>query len=349
MGRRSSPYWWKEKQGWYCTIHGTRHCLGGHPPHTPPPRKKNGTWNVPESISDDFHALMALPNVPIRSDSTWAILDAFLDWCQVNRPASYDWYRARLQRFKDAVPNMRTDQLKPFHAQQWLDKQTWGDSYKRGMVTAIKRCFNFAVKAGHIRANPVAYLEKPEGTHRELVITHKQFAAILALVPDEGFKDFLQFAWQTGVRPQEARLLEARHLNHTSKIAVFPPKEAKGKKKPRVVHLVDEAYTIAKKWAKRNPEGPIFRNLKGQPWTAYSIDCRFKRMKEELGFKPFAYAMRHSYIHHGLTKGKVDPVVMATLAGHADTTMIFKVYGHLIKDTKFMREAAKKALGGKPK
>jgi integrase len=286
---------------------------------------------------------------PIRSDSSWAILDAFLGWCEVNRPDSYDWYKYQLQRFKDAVPNMRTDQLKPFHVQRWLDQQTWGDNYKRGVVTAIKRCFNFAVKAGYIPVSPVASLEKPAATHRDFVITEKQFQAMQALVTDEEFKDFLQFAWLTGVRPIEARLLEAKHIDHANKIAVFPPKESKGKKKSRVVHLVDEAYAIAKKWAKRHSTGPVFRNLRGRPWTAYAINCRFNRMEDDLGFKPFAYAIRHSYIHNGLTKGKVDPVVMATLAGHADTTMIFKVYGHLLKDTKFMREAADKALSRKPR
>ncbi|HEY1602677.1 MAG TPA: tyrosine-type recombinase/integrase [Pirellulales bacterium] len=344
MGRRSSPYYWKEKQAWYCTIDGARQRLGSHPEHTPPPRKKSGTWNVPEVIRDGFHALMSKKFSPVRSDSTWAILDAFLDWCHSNRPASYDWYKYQLQRFKNAVPNMRTDQLKPFHVQRWLDQQTWGDNYKRGVTTAIKRCFNFAVKAGYIPTSPVASLEKPAATHRDVVITAKQFQQILDLVTDEQFKDFLRFAWLTGVRPQEARLLEARHIDHVNKIAIFPPKESKGKKKSRVVHMVDAAYAIAKKWAKRNSEGPIFRNLRGTPWTAYSINCRFTRMEEELGFKPFAYAMRHSYIHNGLTKGKVDPVVMATLAGHADTTMIFKVYGHLLKDSKFMRKAANRAV-----
>jgi integrase len=344
MGRRSSPYFWKEKQAWYCTIAGTRHRLGEHPEHSPPPRKKSGTWNVPESIRDEFHGLMTRQKNPVRTDSSWALLDAFLDWCQVNRPDSYAWYQYQLQRFKDAVPNMRTDELKPFHVQRWLDQKTWSDNYKRGVVTAIKRCFNFAVKAGYIPASPVASLEKPEATHRDLVITPKQFKEMLALAPDIEFRDFLQFAWLTGVRPIEARLLEARHIDHRNKIAVFSPKESKGKKAARVVHLVDKAFAITKKWAKANPEGPIFRNLRGVPWTQSSIDCRFKRMEEKLGFKPYAYAMRHSYIHHGLTKGKVDPVVMATLAGHADTTMIVKVYGHLLKDTKFMRDAAKKAI-----
>lgn len=239
---------------------------------------------------------------------------------------------------------MRVDQLRPFHVQRWLDQQTWSDNYKRGVVTAIKRCFNFAVKAGYIAASPVASLDKPAATHRDLVITEKQFQDMIALVSGDEFKDLLRFIWLTGVRPHEARLLEDRHIDHVNKIAIFPPKESKGKKRPRVVHMVDKAYAIAKKWAKQNADGPVFRNHRGNPWTAYSINNRFSRMEEKLGFKPFAYAMRHSYIHHGLTKGKVDPVVMATLAGHADTTMIYKVYGHLVKDTKFMRDAARKAL-----
>lgn len=343
MGRKSSPYYWKEKQGWYCTIRGNRLRLGDHPKDSPAPRKKNRSWNAPKAIQDEFFKLMGTTTASVSSDTVWGILDAFLEWCEVNRPASYDWYQTRLQRFKDAIPNMRVDKLKPFHIQQWLDKQTWGQNYKRGMVTAIKRVFSWGTKAGHIPASPLGGLEKPAAIHRDVVLTEKQFKQILAKAGDENFRDYLKFAWLTGVRPQESCGLEGKHLDHKTKIATFPPLEAKGKKYPRVIHLTDEAYAIAKKWAKRNPEGPIFRNTKGTPWTAWSIDCRFKRMQEDLGFKPFSYSFRHSYIHNGLTKGKLDPVVMATLAGHQDTTMIMKVYGHLLKDTEFMREAAKKA------
>ena len=106
------------------------------------------------------------------------------------------------------------------------------------------------------------------------------------------------------------------------------------------------AEKITKKWAARNPKGPIFRNSRGRPWTAMAFNNRFCRLKEKIGMKLCMYALRHSYAHHALTKGKVDPVTTATLLGHANTHMLMQTYGHLLKDPAFMRDAAKRVRRG---
>ena len=348
MARTARPWWRSQKQAWCVTVNGSRVQLGPHPESAPAPKynKRKDTWNVPESIEDRFKVLQRTKQLPVSQDTSWAILDAFLEWCEKNRPASYGWYQARLQRFKDGVPNELVAKLKTSDIQAWLDKQSWGQNYKRGVVTAIRRAFNWARKLEIITRNPAAGVEKPEAIHRDLVISPKDFKKILSLIRREHFRDLLKFFWFCGCRPQEAVRIENKIIDHQHKTITFKLVNSKGKKRRRVIHLTDEAYAIVKKWAKRNPIGPIFRNSHGTPWTTYSIDCRFKRMKKAIGYKVSAYTLRHSYIHHGLTKGKLDPVVMATLAGHSSTDMIFKVYGHLLKDTKFMRAAAKRATAG---
>jgi integrase len=57
--------------------------------------------------------------------------------------------------------------------------------------------------------------------------------------------------------------------------------------------------------------------------------------------KYFLYAFRYSYCTHGLMNG-TDPVTMGKLMGHADLTMIYKIYAKIAKDPVFMLSAARK-------
>lgn len=332
MARTPEPWYWKERKAWYVTIRGKRHNLGA----------------VKKEAKERFHELMTEKSPVVVSDTVWAVLDAFLEWTLIHRPASYGWYRDNLQRFKDAIPNKRITELQPAEIENWLGKQTWGGSYKAGMVTAIKRAFNWATKKAGLKFNPVTGLEKPTPGKRDRVLSAEEYESIVKLAKDDRYRDLLQLAFETGARPQELTRIEKRHLQ-ANKTVVFKKDESKGKKRNRVIFLTDECYAILAKWAVRYPEGPLLRNQDDNPWTPFAIACRFGRMKAKLGFKPVLYWFRHSYIHHGLTKGRIDPMTMATLVGHADLTMIYKYYGHLLKDSDFMRDAAKKASASMPR
>lgn len=100
---------------------------------------------------------------------------------------------------------------------------------------------------------------------------------MLKLVKDEPFHDILTIIWLSGCRPFEAARVEARHVKKGC--WEFPKREGKGKR-PRVAFLVPEAERITKKWAARNPRGPIFRNNRGKPWRAMAFNNRFCRLKE---------------------------------------------------------------------
>jgi integrase len=326
MGRRPKPWWRKERKCWYVTINKVTHRLS----------------EDKKEAYDMFHKMMSDP-VSVASGSVWEVFDSCLDWTLANRAfRTYDFYRERLQRFKNAVPNMPVAKLTPDHVYRWLDAEGnkhWSDTYKRGCITALCRAFNWAVKARKIPFNPIKGIEKPEASQREMLITPQEFGAVLKLVTDEPFRDILNIIWLTGCRPFEATRVEARHVKQGC--WEFPKKEGKGKR-PRVVFLVEEAEEITEKWVKRTPEGPIFRNSRGRPWTAMAFNSRFNRLKEKLGKKLCMYALRHSFVHHGLTKGKVDPVVMAAIAGHVNTNLILSTYGHLLKDPDFMRKQVEK-------
>ena len=120
-------------------------------------------------------------------------------------PSTYEWYRYRLQQFKDALPDQPVHTLKVYQVTDWLDKQTWSATYQAGMVTAIKRPFKWAEERRRIDKNPLRELKNPTLDQREVTITAQDFANILRKTRKDSFHDILAFIGLTGCRPQEAR------------------------------------------------------------------------------------------------------------------------------------------------
>jgi integrase len=203
-------------------------------------------------------------------------------------------------------------------------------------VAAAKRAFNWAAQQGYIEHNPLRYVEKPAANIRQEVVSDSEHKTILALIPDPQFRDVVEFARNTGVRPMEVTRLEERHLELKRKRIVFPEAESKGKKKKRVIYLNREALEIVKR---NRRDGHIFRNTRGKPWTAFAMNCRFEKMKTKLGKRYNMYMYRHTFATRKLQQG-VDPITVAILLGHADVSTLAKVYQHLQNDAAHLLKAA---------
>ncbi len=158
--------------------------------------------------------------------------------------------------------------------------------------------------------------------------TPAQWEKIVSLVKDQCFLDLLTFLWETGCRPMEARCVEARHVDLKNRLVVFPPSESK-KGRERVIFMTDAAVEICDRLCRHQPDGPIFRNTQGRPWTKDAIACRFRRMKKKVNIKGLcAYGIRHSFATEGLKNG-VDSLSLATIMGHTDVSMLARTYQHL--------------------
>jgi integrase len=164
---------------------------------------------------------------------------------------------------------------------------------------------------------------------------------MLTLTPTETFRDLITVCWETGCRPQEIWAVEKRHLDVVNKRWVFPASEAKGKRKIRVVYLTDGALAICQRLAKEHPQGPLFRNRDGLPWTRFAVSLVFARMKKHLGQKYALVDFRHTFATRSLKNG-VDPVTLATLLGHADGSMLCRTYAHVDQDDVHLRDALTK-------
>lgn len=264
-------------------------------PHFPKPffKKSRGLWYVQVhrkqiNLGPDhdeaqrlYHQLMLEPrrrHVPLTSLA--AVIDAFVDWVQRHRSAdTFEWYRYRLQRLCERYPDLNANELKPFHIQQWVDSYALSRTSKRNYVRTIKRCCKWAVQQGYLEQNPIAHMEVPGGDRREDVVTVAEYEQLLSSIRNEAMRDLVVITWETGCRPQESLRVEARHVDLARQRWVFPQRESKGNRTPRIVYLTDKAMEITTRRMKQYPEGPLFRNSIGNPWTPDAVNCAFDRAR----------------------------------------------------------------------
>ena len=128
---------------------------------------------------------------------------------------------------------------------------------------------------------------------------------------------------------------EARHFDRNLSALVFPPDEAKGNRW-RVVYLSSPARELVEKLVRQQPSGPLLRNDNGKPWTISATSCAFGRVKKKIGKRFCLYDYRHGWATSALERG-IDPVSVSVLMGHADSSMLCRVYEHLARNTANLR------------
>lgn len=268
------PYFREKRQTWMVQINGHQHNLG---------RDRDTAFQK-------YHELMATPvpePQPARpSEFVLSVIERFLEWCQGHRaPDTYEWYRWRLQIFADSIPrNLTVAQLKHYHIDESLKKkQNWANGSKHNLARAVMRAFRWAQRKGYIEHNPVADYEKARPGKRNVVVSPREFETILAMAGSDEFRDLLQFTWETAARPQESLVATARHVDLANQRIVFPPDESKGEQWPRIIYLTETALLIIEKLVLKHPDGPLFRNSEGVPWTTDAANCGFIRIQLRLG------------------------------------------------------------------
>ncbi len=274
MPREPKPWFRKDRDAWFVTIRGTRHNLG--------PNKKQAYARFYELIKEPEQP----KSVPAaKSNDAFVVLaDKYLEWTSIHRAGpTHEWYRYRIERFCQRYPELKTSDLKPYHVQQWVDSYPeLSQTSRRNYIRSVKRCLEWARLQGYIAANPIDGIEVPSAERRELLITPSDFSEMLSFIPDPTLRELCQVTFDTGCRPQESLRLEAKHIDFSFDRWVFPIKASKGKRAPRIVYLTPFAMDVCKRLAVANPQGLLFRNREGNPWTVSSVNCAFKRLQKRM-------------------------------------------------------------------
>jgi integrase len=334
--REREPFWNSRLKCYYFQV-GTRQV------RLSPDRAE--AWVLWGEMKGRMAAGEAKPDVPAADPFVVVMVERFLEWAGVNRgKRTYDIYRWFLEIFADGIPRtLAMSALKPYHVTKIMDANDgrWSANTKNDFAGTVQRAFNWALAEGLIDRNPLARVSKPGREARELVVSPEDYAEVMAAVRESNFRALLEFAWESGARPQEIRAIEARHIDFDAKRIVFPPKESKGKKRHRVIYLTDAGLDILRPLAAAHPAGPVFRSSRGKPWTKDTINAAFVRLKGKIGRKLHLGAWRKGYATEAL-KGGIDTVSVAALLGHTNAAMISRVYGQVQRDPKYMAELAER-------
>lgn len=154
---------------------------------------------------------------------------------------------------------------------------------RRNYLRCVTRAYKWAVKQGYLEKNPIADLEVPTGERRDVFLPPEDFQTLCGLTADTNLQELMTVTYETGCRPQESLIVERRHVDVNNQRWVFPQREAKGKRAPRIVYLTEMAFEVSKRLMLQNPKGPIFRNTRGKPWTTAAVNCGFTRLQIRVG------------------------------------------------------------------
>ena len=344
--RDPAPFWWTRRNCYYIQLDGKQIKLSPNLADAKKMARKlidvrereEPVTQVPLSASDE-----------IRVD---VLLDKFLQWVNVNRASSTATaYQARLQHVLDGLADtghadLTVPELRPHHISGVLSRHpSWSENYRGDVARACERAITWGVQQGLVDRNPILGMDKPGRRARELVVSPEEYEAILAAIKYDELRDLVEITWETGLRVQEVRLIEAKFVDLKNQRIVLPVSKSKGKRVVRVVYLgTDRALEIIKRCCEKYPTGTILRNRKGGAWTKDSINSAFCRLQKQLGVKYHLGALRKSFGTEALKNG-VDAVTVAHLMGHRDTSMIARFYGHVHQDPEHMARSARKARG----
>lgn len=319
-------------------------------------RLAKGKANEAEAYRRYFEVMAEHPTGrmadPLPDPKVAFVCDLFLEWCQKhNAPRTYQWYRDFLQNFCEHCGKMALSELKPFHVTRWLDANPDWNGSRRGAISAVKRAFNWAVEQGLLTANPVKGVKKPPPRARERFLTPEERRKIFDNYPEgDCFRDFLFALEHTGCRPGEVGMVTAEHANLAMGVWVFDEHKTEHvTAEPRIVILTPEMVNLTRWLIAEHPEGPLFRNEDGQPWSRNAIRCRFRRVREklQLGGDLVAYLYRHAVCTDLLESG-TGIAQAAEILGHKGTEMIMRHYSKLRERREHLRDQLKKARGEQP-
>lgn len=214
----------------------------------------------------------------------------------------------------------------------------------------IRGCCKWAITQGYIKVNPYLDLKLRRDSPKEI----KPFALEEIRLILEGFdtlaphySPFVRFLFATGARTSEAIGLRWGHVDFSRGEIIIKeslPKDLTGNGYTRVrketktgnirrLPLSSQLRSLLTdmKPPKANPDDLVFTTPNDHIIDADNFrDRQWRKVLLTQGVpyrKP--YTTRHTMVSHAIEQG-IPITGVAYLAGHKDTTMIIKNYGHMI-------------------
>jgi len=330
------------------TSHACWYCMIDHPDGRREERRLEKDEEAAEGKRQKIIDELRESGRPSLDFTVDQLIQSFLTFVEEgNAKGTYTWHKTFLKSFGKSVgTTLRVRDLAPHHIQRWLNKSypvRGNQNTRHNAISSLKRMFNWATKEmQYFHYNPVAAVKKPQRTRRDGGPSKDQGGEVLAYYkkknPADPFYDFLDVMLSTGCRPQEMRVIEARHIDYAARLLRFLDGDIPGKKFGRDVEVPERLLPVLKRHALAHPDGKIFRNEDGNPWSHCALNCRLQRVKKKFpNFRFTWYSGRHTKATDLLENGASTGAV-ASLLGHRDPTVVRKFYGrHIEKRREHLR------------
>lgn len=315
-----SAWHWKQTDGWYYTMPGTRKRV---PLYDEEGRRLRGL----ESKEAAGVALARIkvagqleaPPEPVAPEQ-WLVARACSEYIQscdrgVKSGACSSAYHVSVVAYLNDLCRycgaMEVSQLKRGHIQNWLSSHAgWkSPATHRGVIAIVLAAFNY-VDTNFGVTNPIKGFKKPRAQPR-LDSLGAEDEQVLYDNTDRPFRDFLFAAIHTGLRPFcELAKVTADDVVETERGMMWRVFSSKTKKL-RKIPVFPKVAVLTRKLMKDAPPGsgkPLLRNARGGQWRRVAGVVRFMLLRRKLGWdkdpvrkRYSCYTCRHTFAHRMLS------------------------------------------------
>lgn len=227
-----------------------------------------------------------------------------------------------------------------------------GEGY-RVYFRTLKAAFNKAIEWGYINENYFLKVKLPKKQKLAPVfINSEQLSAISGQIKNYVVKDFIVFAFYTGMRLDEIINLRWKNVDLENRVITVGDENftTKGRNQ-RFIPICEEIFAVLTTFRKtpsfilplgkgENINGFVFCKANGEQYTGDHISQCFKRACKaaDVDSRIHFHTLRHSFASNLVQKG-VPLYTIKELLGHSSISTT-EIYSHLNMET--LREAVKK-------
>jgi integrase/recombinase XerD len=238
-----------------------------------------------------------------------------------------------IRDFIEAKGNLKLADIKKITIMDYLDSKPWGNGTKKFYVSCFKSVFTYFLEREQLSANPAHGIKIGKAPARplECVPTDAEWA-ILMTHPRELFREICSVLRYTGARPAEILELKGSEYNAETGTILKANHKTKHKGKSREILVPNMIKEILDKRKEKYGNGYLFVNKNGNHFSSNDFYYWFTDWARKHGVRKEVapYSLRHKFAVSCLEKG-IPIEQVASLLGHSDTVLVFKVYGHCAK------------------
>jgi len=234
-----------------------------------------------------------------------------------------------LSLFQRYTGDITTSQINKNLVQTFLNSKT---KYAgRLYYSNLNVLFKYAIENGFLAINPLSDIKKPKTpTKIPLYITEKQLSEVLTFSTNRDLKDFIGFAFYSGMRLSEIINLRWQDIDFNHNFIILSNQTFTTKsRKPRVIPMARQVLEILGRLKQDVRCDFIFADKENKRYKPDYISKSFKKLvkKSNINQSVHFHSLRHSFASSLVNCGTPIQYVKELL-GHQDisTTLI---YSHL--------------------